>query len=312
MRFRVIQWDTVYGDIGTTTICTSNTHRGITNTSTRIRGNYRRRGPSTTLVRKNDTERNDSYRTSRDDTYRRSYDTNNRSSRSRISEYRDRDARENSNRRNSRETYDDYDADRKNSYRRYDDNDRDYSSRKSSSSYDDRYEDERYEDDRYDDRFSNKRYKDDRYEDEDDYDYDNSRMPRAADIKYGSRLATIYEPYEAGSSARRVNRDFEEEKSTSYSDSFNQRNRNKGRITGDFTELKSNKAGRNRFYAFHDSLPLGSRIKMEIPNNSGFIEVEVIDRLPTYERVMIGLSPACVAVLEGAGASLDEVTIIAE
>ncbi|MDW3648784.1 MAG: LysM peptidoglycan-binding domain-containing protein [Bacteroidia bacterium] len=270
---------------------------------------YRRRGPSTTLVRKNSQDRNDSYRTNRNDSYRRSNESNSSSSRSRISDYRERDARENNSRRSSRDTYEKNYDDRTNDYRRYDDNDRNSSSRQSSSSYDDRYEDDRYESSNA--RFSedrNKRYNDERYED----DYDNSRMPRAADIKYGSRVAAIYEPYEEVSSGRRVAKDFEEEKTSSYTESYNKRNRNKGRITGDFTELKSNKAGRNRFYAFHDSLPLGTRIKMEIPNNSGFIEVEVIDRLPTYERVMIGLSPACVAVLEGAGSTLDEVTIIAE
>ncbi|MEL6256810.1 MAG: LysM peptidoglycan-binding domain-containing protein, partial [Bacteroidota bacterium] len=121
---------------------------------------YRRSGPSTTLVRKNSQDRNDSYRTNRNDTYRRSYDSNSRNSRSRMSNYRERDKRESSSRRYSRDSYeDDVNDRRRNNYRRSEENDRNYSSRQSSSSYKDRYDDERYDDEQYED----DRYKDSYY-----------------------------------------------------------------------------------------------------------------------------------------------------
>ena len=57
-----------------------------------------------------------------------------------------------------------------------------------------------------------------------------------------------------------------------------------------------------RFYGIHKSLPIGSTFKLEIPNNTGFIEVEVVGRLNPRSRALIGLSPACITILEGAGA----------
>lgn len=145
----------------------------------------------------------------------------------------------------------------------------------------------------------------------DDYESSNKRIVRAADINAGSRAGVLYEyvgedsyttedkystpnnnRYESKMNARTV-APAVGTNTSSYSKSAD--------LTGDFTELKSKKATNNRFYAFHNSLPIGSKVKMRIPKNEGYVEVEIIDRLPSYERVMIGLSPACTAILEGAG-----------
>ncbi len=66
-----------------------------------------------------------------------------------------------------------------------------------------------------------------------------------------------------------------------------------------------------RFYAVHKSLPAGTKIKLDIPNNAGYVEVMVIGKLSDQSRAFIGLSPACVALLQGAGA-LSSATIFYE
>jgi len=151
-------------------------------------------------------------------------------------------------------------------------------------------------------------------ENTDEFDYQRSRIPSAADIKYGPVSDALYEyvgdpdevapaTFDSRTSARTRN--------MSFDNSLNKRSVQPSDYTGEFTELTSKKAMNNRFYAFHNTLPIGSRVKMKIPQNEGFVEVEIIDRLPSYERVMIGLSPACTAILEGAG-NPTSVTIVAD
>ena len=70
---------------------------------------------------------------------------------------------------------------------------------------------------------------------------------------------------------------------------------------GKFIEIQSNKSQENRFYAAHKSLPIGSTFKLIIPGNGGQIDVKVVHRMPEDREAMIGLSPACVSVLKGAG-----------
>lgn len=215
------------------------------------------------------------------------------------------DDESNRRRSSSRRVYDDFDRERedwdnkrKKEDRYYDDDEED--NRRSSNSY------RRYEDNGRNSGSSSRRTSQSRYEEDEPF---KSRRIRARDIKYGgSNVETFYEYV-----------DDDLENSTSFSSdrerSINRRTANNnlsGNFTGEFTELSSKKARKNRFYAFHNTLPIGSRIKMQIPQNAGYVEVEIIDKLPSYERVMIGLSPACVAVLEGAGTQPHSVTIIAE
>lgn len=58
---------------------------------------------------------------------------------------------------------------------------------------------------------------------------------------------------------------------------------------------------RNAFYAYHDELPVGSNIEIKIPDNDGFIVVEIIGRMPAGSRSMVGISPAAARIIEGAG-----------
>ncbi len=69
------------------------------------------------------------------------------------------------------------------------------------------------------------------------------------------------------------------------------------------------RAPATRFYALHKELPVGSKIQVFIPYNSGFVEVEVIGRLPENSRAIIALSPATAKILQGAGERDQRVTV---
>ncbi|MDP5168694.1 MAG: LysM peptidoglycan-binding domain-containing protein [Bacteroidia bacterium] len=63
------------------------------------------------------------------------------------------------------------------------------------------------------------------------------------------------------------------------------------------------------YYAYHNELPVGSKIQVYIPNNAGFIEVEVIGQLAPGTRSIIALSPAVARIIEGAGMRDQRVTV---
>ncbi len=66
---------------------------------------------------------------------------------------------------------------------------------------------------------------------------------------------------------------------------------------------------RYRFYGAHKILPPGSKVKLDIPNNSGYLEVTIIDRLPVDSPALIGLSPGCIQVI-GGNTNRGQVTIL--
>lgn len=57
------------------------------------------------------------------------------------------------------------------------------------------------------------------------------------------------------------------------------------------------KARGKQFYALHKTLPLGSILKMPIPDNAGYISVEVVGKLAPSNKVDVALSPACTKLL---------------
>ena len=69
------------------------------------------------------------------------------------------------------------------------------------------------------------------------------------------------------------------------------------------------RAPATRFYALHKELPVGSKVQVYIPYNTGFVEVEVIGRLPESSRAIIALSPATAKILQGAGERDQRVTV---
>ena len=53
------------------------------------------------------------------------------------------------------------------------------------------------------------------------------------------------------------------------------------------------------YFAYHKTLPTGSRIQLDIPDNSGFVELEIVGRLPKEKHGIIGLSRICMETVFG-------------
>lgn len=81
--------------------------------------------------------------------------------------------------------------------------------------------------------------------------------------------------------------------------------------SGGYRQFVDNRMTQQRFYAAHKTLAPGSKFKLMIPNNTGYVEVEVVSRLDPQNPAMVALSPACLKVLEGAGSGAN-VTIMYE
>ena len=58
-----------------------------------------------------------------------------------------------------------------------------------------------------------------------------------------------------------------------------------------------------RFYGAHKILPVGSKVKVDIPNNPGFIEVTIVEQLSPQSPYVIGLSPSAVRLLKSSGSA---------
>jgi len=53
------------------------------------------------------------------------------------------------------------------------------------------------------------------------------------------------------------------------------------------------------FYAYHKSLPIGTKIKMDLPDQRGFIELVVMDRLERNSPAILALSANCLNAVFG-------------
>ena len=71
--------------------------------------------------------------------------------------------------------------------------------------------------------------------------------------------------------------------------------------TGSYTSLSLTDYSGNRFYGVHKSLPEGSMVRIYLPNNAGYMNVQIVGKLSDRSRDIIGLSPACVNLLRGSG-----------
>ncbi|MEO0471893.1 MAG: LysM peptidoglycan-binding domain-containing protein [Bacteroidota bacterium] len=70
---------------------------------------------------------------------------------------------------------------------------------------------------------------------------------------------------------------------------------------GSFISYEYPGGNREKYYAIHKRLRPGTRIKIAIPDNNGFLEVLVVGRMDSNSRASLGLSPATVKVLRSAG-----------
>lgn len=71
-------------------------------------------------------------------------------------------------------------------------------------------------------------------------------------------------------------------------------------VTGPYLEYENKAYNNQRFYASHPTLPIGSTIKMALPDNPGYIELVVVDRMVRGYNAVVGLSPACAKILRDA------------
>ena len=67
-----------------------------------------------------------------------------------------------------------------------------------------------------------------------------------------------------------------------------------------YGEVLDERIQSTRFYAYHKTLPLDTKVNLLLPDNAGFIEIEVVGRLANNSSADIALSPACVRILDGA------------
>ncbi|MEO1451155.1 MAG: hypothetical protein AAFV07_16615, partial [Bacteroidota bacterium] len=68
---------------------------------------------------------------------------------------------------------------------------------------------------------------------------------------------------------------------------------------GAIYQMEPLKRMRTDFYAAHPTLPMGTRVRLAIPDNSGFVELEIVARAPSRNQAILGLPPACVEALFG-------------
>lgn len=69
--------------------------------------------------------------------------------------------------------------------------------------------------------------------------------------------------------------------------------------TGKATIISSQSREPDIYYAFHKVLPVGSKLYVDIPGNTGFIELRVVGNLPDNSPFAVGLPVACYDALLG-------------
>lgn len=68
--------------------------------------------------------------------------------------------------------------------------------------------------------------------------------------------------------------------------------------SGTYIIVKDEKIA-DKYYAYHKTLPKGTVVKLQIPNNSGYIEVKILGKLRADRQEILGLSPDCVRIIGG-------------
>ncbi|MEZ4776982.1 MAG: SH3 domain-containing protein [Bacteroidia bacterium] len=69
--------------------------------------------------------------------------------------------------------------------------------------------------------------------------------------------------------------------------------------TGKVYEVLGPQNPRTIYFAYHKTLPIGSKIQLHFPDNSGFVELEIVNRLRKDNPAIIGLSRACLQTVFG-------------
>lgn len=64
------------------------------------------------------------------------------------------------------------------------------------------------------------------------------------------------------------------------------------------------------YFAYHKDLPKGAKILINIPDNAGFVELEVINKLSKNRSQVIGLSEACLEAIYGESSKDQQVEVV--
>lgn len=59
----------------------------------------------------------------------------------------------------------------------------------------------------------------------------------------------------------------------------------------------SNPDEKNKYYGYHKTLPIGSTVRLLIPNNEGYIDVKIVNRIKADRAEIMGLSPDCARII---------------
>jgi SH3-like domain-containing protein len=66
----------------------------------------------------------------------------------------------------------------------------------------------------------------------------------------------------------------------------------------------------NEFFAYHKTLPIGSEVFLQIPDNGGFIKLTIVDKLSPTRNESIALSKACIRAVYGNATASQRAKII--
>ena len=66
---------------------------------------------------------------------------------------------------------------------------------------------------------------------------------------------------------------------------------------GNYMAIEDAAVQDTRYYGYHKNLPVGSVVNLHIPNNAGFVQVKIVNRLRADRKELIGLSPACIRLI---------------
>ncbi len=79
--------------------------------------------------------------------------------------------------------------------------------------------------------------------------------------------------------------------------------------SGSFIGIED-KTQQNPYYIYHKTLKYGTKVRLHIPDNAGYVEAVVVNRLNAQRKEIIGLSPACYRLLGGKAATSATITYL--
>ncbi|MEM6260955.1 MAG: SH3 domain-containing protein [Bacteroidota bacterium] len=68
---------------------------------------------------------------------------------------------------------------------------------------------------------------------------------------------------------------------------------------GPIYEVRGPKDAKSIYFGYHKTLPKGTRVMLNVPDNPGFVEIEIINKLSADRPQIIGLSKECIQSVYG-------------